>query len=368
MKSFVIPLIILMAFALIPALSNAQTDQPSAANTLLSQPLIREGDMAVELAEGLKVGVPKNEAEAEDELSSIGISPRNGWIADYPATPDIIGELQAAISAAADSGKLGVAKDAALKKFQGIISGDNLPVSPDFSGNGSVDTMAPNYPDTTAMDNYYSSEGPPVVTYYAPPPDDAYLYTWVPYPFWWTDVWFPGFFVLADFNVSIHGHGHHHHGHDGFITNHFRDRATGGITRIDPANRSRGGTIRAGGGTGWSSPSSRSGAKAISDKNLERSGSAGANRESRGYGVTQNPAGTRTSAYEHSVNSQSQHAASDRGFQSRTSAGQVTGGGNRGGSPGMAGGSARSGGGGSSSGFGGGARGGGGGFHGGGRR
>ena len=119
MKGLLISLIILMAFALIPILSNAQTDQPSAQNTLLSQPLIREGDLAVELAGGLKVGAPKNEAEAEDALSAAGISPSNGWIADYPATPDIIGELQASISGAADSGKLGVGKDAASENISG---------------------------------------------------------------------------------------------------------------------------------------------------------------------------------------------------------------------------------------------------------
>jgi len=342
-----------MAFAFIPTLSYAQDDQPSAANTLLSQALIREGDLAIDMAEGLKVGAPKNEAEAEDELSSIGISPRNGWIADYPATPDIIGELQASISAAADSGKLGVGKDAALKTFQETISGDNLPITPDISGNGAAETAAPSYPDTTAIDNYYSSEGPPVVTYYAPPPDDAYLYTWVPYPFWWADFWFPGFFVLADFNVSIHGHGHHdhphHHGHDGFITNHFHDPATGRIARIDPANRFRGGAQAVIGG-GRERP-----VGAGAGREHPVSAGAGAGRELRGYGVTQNPAGTRSSAFEHSVNSQSERAASDRGFQSRTSAGQISGGGH-------VGGAARGGGGGVSRGGGGG----GGGFHGGG--
>lgn len=350
MKGLLISLIVLMlmAFALIPTLANAQDDQPSAANTLLSQALIREGDLAIELAEGLKVGTPKNEAEAEDELSSIGISPRNGWIADYPATPDIIGELQASISVAADSGKLAVGKDAALKTFKEITSGDNLPITPDISGSGAAETAAPSYPDTTAINNYYSTEGPPVVTYYAPPPDDAYLYTWVPYPFWWADFWFPGFFVLADFNVSIHGHGHHHHGHDGFITNHFHDPATGRIARIDPANRFRGGT------------------QAVVSGGREHpvAAGAGAGRELRGYGVTQNPAGTRSSAFEHSVNSKSEHAASDRGFQSRSSAGQVSGGGHVGGGSIGAGGGARGGGGGGVSHGGGG----GGGFHGGGGR
>ncbi|HXW68934.1 MAG TPA: hypothetical protein VEJ88_04950 [Dissulfurispiraceae bacterium] len=332
MKSLLIFLSILIAFALIPALSNAQTDQPSAANTLLAPALIREGDLAVALAEGLKLGAPKNEAEAEDELNSAGISPRNGWIADYPATPDIIGELQASISAAADSGKLGVGREAALKTFQQVLSGDNLPVNADLTGNGPAETAAPNYPDTSAIDNYYADEGPPVVSYYAPPADYAYLYSWVPYPFWWEDFWFPGFFVLSDFNVRVHGH----HGHDVFITNHFHDTRTGSISRIDPANRFHGGTV----GTVWSSPSARSG--------------VGAGREYRGYGVSHNPAGTRSSAFEHSVNSQAEHAASDRGFQSRSSAGQISGGGHGGGSPRASGGDYRGGGGG------------GGGFHGGG--
>jgi len=329
MKSLLIFLSILMAFALIPTLSNAQTDQPSAANTLLSPALIREGDLAVSLAGGLKLGSPQNEAEAEDELNAAGISPRNGWIADYPATPDVIGELQASISGAADAGKLGVGKEAALKTLQQILSSDNLPVNPDLSSNGPAETSAPDYPDTTAVDNYYADEGPPVVTYYAPPSDYAYLYSWVPYPFWSEDFWFPGFFVLADFNVRVHGH----HGHDVFITNHFHDNRTGSISRIDPANRFRGGTV-------WSGTSVRSG--------------VGAGREYRGYGVSQNPAGTRSSAFEHSVNSQAEHAASDRGFQSRSSAGQISGGGHGGGSPRVSGGSARGGGGG------------GGGFHGGG--
>jgi len=324
-----------MAFALIPNVSTAQSDQPSSANTLISQALIREGDLAVELAEGLKVGAPKNEAEAEDELNSAGISPRNGWIADYPATPDIIGELRVSIVAAADSGKLGVGKDAALKTFQEILSGDNLPVTPDVSGSGPPETSVPNYPDSAALNNYYTNEGPPVVTYYAPPPDDAYLYNWVPYPFWWADFWFPGFFVLADFNVRVHGPHHgHHHGHDGFITNHFHDPRTGRIARIDPANRFGGGRRV------FSAPPARS--------------AAGAGREFRGYGVAQNPVGTRSSAFEHSVNSQAEHAASDRGFQSRSSAGQISGGAHGGGS-------FRGGGGGAHSG-------GGGGFHGGGGR
>ena len=348
MKNLFILLMILMAFAVMPELSCAQTDQQATARSPISQPLIREGALAVTLAGDLKVGTTENEAEAEDLLSAVGIAPNNGWIADYPVTPDIIGELQTAISQAASSGKLGMGEDAALKAFQSAGSGYGLPVKPDTSGNVVGDVSPPGYYDSTIEDNYYSNEGPPVVTYYTPPVDYAYLYTWVPYPFWGWDFWFPGFFVLADFNVGVHWHDHGHD-HEGFISNHFHDSRTGRITRIDPANRFRGGTLPPGGRTGWNSSAARSGAQAVFDRSRERTGGAG--NQFRGYGgVTQNSVGTRSSAFEHSVNSRSEHAASDRGFQSRSSAGHITSGGHGGGSSI----GARSGGGG--------------GFHGGGRR
>ena len=51
----------------------------------------------------------------------MGIAPRNGWIADYPLTPDIIGELRSAIGVALDSGKLAMNKDEALMAVQVLI-------------------------------------------------------------------------------------------------------------------------------------------------------------------------------------------------------------------------------------------------------
>ena len=88
----------------------------------VEQGLVREGSLAMKLAEALKIGEVKSEAEAESRLAQIGIAPRNGWIADYPVTPDVIGELQNAIGAAADSGKLVMKKDEAIKTFQGLIA------------------------------------------------------------------------------------------------------------------------------------------------------------------------------------------------------------------------------------------------------
>jgi hypothetical protein len=335
----------LMVFVLTPVLSNAQVDQTSTTSPPLSQPLIREGTLAMKLAEGFKVGAPANEAEAESMLNAAGIAPRNGWIADYAVTPDIVVELQTAVSQAAESGKIAAEKDAALKTFQDVITEFGLSVKAGTSGQGAGETSAPNYPDSTVINNYYYNEGPPVVTYYAPPPDFAYLYVWVPYPFWWWNFWFPGFFVLSDFDVRVHGHGHGE-----FISNHFRDFRTGRISRIDPANRFHGRTFRNRESTGWASPSARRGAEAIFNRNrdfttgrgnrtsvspqgnrlapsnLGRTRTGGARSEFRGYGA-RTYTGTRSSAFEHSTNSRFERSASERGFQSRSGAGYISGGG-----------------------------------------
>jgi len=87
----------------------------------IQQKLAREGFFAMKLAEALKVGEVKSEAEAESKLASVGISPKNGWIADYPLTPNVISELKNAIGEAADSGKIAMKKDEALKVFQDLI-------------------------------------------------------------------------------------------------------------------------------------------------------------------------------------------------------------------------------------------------------
>ncbi len=324
-----------MVFVSIPALANAQTDQPPTGPPL-SQALVREGDFALSLADSLRLGTA-NETEAESALSAIGIAPRNGWIADYPVTPDIIGELQSALSDAADSGRLAMGKDEALAAFQNVIDQYDLNVRMDTSGRDVGDTSGTEYPDASVMNDYYYDEGPPVVTYYAPPPDYAYLYTWVPYPFWWWSYWFPGFFVLVDFDVKAdhhghgdgHDHGHHeHHGGEGSVSNHYRDPGTGNMVRVDPTNRFRGGTFSGRAGSRWQSPSARSGAKAIVSPRRVPSGGVSTGttgRNYRGYGVSRSAVGTRSSAFDRSVNSRVERSSSSRGYQSRSSAGQVRG-------------------------------------------
>ena len=311
-----------MAVAMLSILAHAQTGPPLSTNgSPISQPLIREGTLAVKLAGDLKLGITENEAEAEELLSAAGIIPRNGWIADYPVTPDIVGELQAAVAEATDSRKVSLDKIAAMQALQNAVSSFMLPLTPDTSGRMLDDMSAPNYPDSTVENDYYNSAGPPAVTYYAPPDDYAYMYDWVQYPFWWSNFWFPGFFVLTDFHIRVHWHDHGRE-HEGFVSNHFRDPRTGGISRIAPANRFSGGTSPAMGRAGLTNPAVGDRARTFSDRSRALTGPPPA-REFRGYGSTSSPEGARSSAFHQSVNRQVEHAASDRGFQSRSSAGQT---------------------------------------------
>ena len=81
------------------------TDQMSANNPPVGQPLIPEGVFAVQLVEALRIGQTQDEAQAESMLSAVGIEPKNGWIAGYPVTPPIIGEIEKGVAGAADAGK-----------------------------------------------------------------------------------------------------------------------------------------------------------------------------------------------------------------------------------------------------------------------
>ena len=112
--------------------ANPQCDRPPVRGWYYSQSeqtgprktersLIREGFFAVKLAETLKLGPVKSEAEAENMLALVGILPKNGWIADYPVTPDILEELQNAIAVAADSGKIAMNKSEAIKVFEDLV-------------------------------------------------------------------------------------------------------------------------------------------------------------------------------------------------------------------------------------------------------
>ena len=208
-------------------------------------PLVREGDFAMKLAVALNIGQPQNEAEAESMLGAAGIAPRNGWMADYPVTPDIIGEMRDAVGYAAQAKTIQMDKDKAIQTLESVLASTDITMTPAPAGPPSdsitagtpqsAEEGAPEYPDQSVVGDYYADEGPPILTYYAPPPDYYYLYEWVPYPFWWGGFWFGGFFILNDF------HRHHHHGH--FISNHFNDVNSHRVFRIDPRARFNGRTF-----------------------------------------------------------------------------------------------------------------------------
>jgi hypothetical protein len=246
----------------------------------IGQTLVREGDFAIKLAEVLKVGQAQSEAEAENTLASAGIAPKNGWIADYPVTPDIIGELQNVVGAAADSGKLAMKKDEAMKVFQDLVAQQGFPVRSDegqYAGIEQPDAgVAPlqNYPEyyePSEINNYYYNQGPPIVSYYPPPQDYDYLYAWVPYPFLYGRFWFPGFFILNDFHRPIYGRGG-----PCFVSNHYRDHGSHRVRTVDPVTRHNGRAFRGEGdlshGRGFHSAEARNGAASIYGRSYERSG------------------------------------------------------------------------------------------------
>jgi hypothetical protein len=257
---------------------NAQQGEAATQAPPIAQTLIREGDFAVKLAEVLKMGQAKGEAEAESMLATVGIVPKNGWIADYPMTPIVIGEVRNAVVAAGASKKLPVGKDEALQAFEDLTVEFGLAVAPGPYAESQPPTSN-EYVPPPVINEYYYDEGPPVVTYYPPPWNYYYLYAWVPYPFWCSGFFFPGFFILNDFHIHD-GHGHHgdyHHGHH-LISNHFMDPKTHASLRVDPTMRTRGtAATSTSGGTrshGFASSEAIRGAASISNRSLANARSA----------------------------------------------------------------------------------------------
>ena len=217
----------MLIFLALPGASSGQTGLPPIAG-----PLIREGELALRLQPALGLGIGADEVTAETVLGEAGVTPRNGWIADYPATPDVVGELRISIRDAADGGRLNMNRDQATSQLDYIMAGVNLAVTPYGDGGVYAAQDAYRYPDATALSDYYYAEGPPVYTYYVPPADYYSLYGFVPYPFLYSGFWFPGFFVLRDFHRTIYVKGRPFH-----CSNHFRDGRYHRVVRIDPVAR-----------------------------------------------------------------------------------------------------------------------------------
>ena len=224
--------------------SQAQESPP------VAQPLVREGDFAIKLAATLDIGTPTDEAVAEDMLAKAGVAPLNGWISDYPVTPQIIGQLHDSIAKAAAEGKLPMTSDEATRGLASLAQQANLP-TPAGPGNASNTPQSPEEASNpTVINNYYYDEGPPIVTYYPPPYDYFYLYDWVPYPVWWFGFWFPGFYICHNFTTTVFVSSPFFVNRTGFVnrravvSNHVIDPVTRTVLRVDPVTRTSAGTIQ----------------------------------------------------------------------------------------------------------------------------
>ena len=343
---FFASIIAIMALIFSP---HAVAEEPNAPP--IAQPLVREGEFARQLVEALRMTPAQSEAEAESILTAVGIAPQRGWIADYPVTPIGVVEIEKGVASAADTGKLGMSKEEALravgdlkiKMGLNVVMGDvSRPSGQALPGSYPADTLIYKYidkvgvvnytdryetipeeyrnqletirgsvqpppynepdaedpeteghtyaadPEPEVINNYYIEEGPPVVTYY-PPPDAYYgIYSWVPYPFWYSGFFFSGFFILRDFHRPIFFH------KKSFVVSnqlfdHHRKR---GIT-VDPHKRILGETIvskgaRSGGGSGREGTRDRGsthGNAGLMPNRLERDGGTDTSAfQSRGSG------------------------------------------------------------------------------------
>jgi len=326
--------LIVMAMALglvlTPFVAYAQSEQAATKGPPISQQLVPEGDFALKLATVLKLGTPTTEAQAEDMLATVDIAPKNGWIADYPMTPIIIGQVRNAVVAAAALNKLSMGKDEALQAFDGLTGEFGLALSPGLEQYAEDQPPSGSeYLPPSAIDDYYHNEGPPVLTYYPPPWDYFYLYGWVPYPFWYAGFFFPGFFILNDF----HYHGYYHGGHH-LISNHFVDPATRASLRVDPTARTAGTAAQTSGGTGsrtFASTEAQRGATSIlnrsaNSRTLSQPGNTG--RQYRGF---QNPSTGSSRSYSRSFSNLSGRSFSAPSTGRRSSFGGYRGGSSSGG-------------------------------------
>ena len=225
---------------LTPAAAFTQQERLIQGAPPVEQPLVSEGEFALSLEAALGFNSTGDVVEAETTLGNLGIAPRNGWIDEYPVTPDIIIELKGGLMTAINAGTLELGMDEALQRFDDVVAGFGLlirPYTPGSAYNPSMDSCA-TYPNPAMVQNSYTAAGTPIVTYYCPPPDYYAMYAWVPCPFWWSDLWFPGFFILRDFHKVVHVHDK-----VVVIRNHFNDQQHPRAYRIDPAERFKGKTF-----------------------------------------------------------------------------------------------------------------------------
>jgi len=210
----------------------------------VAQPMVRQGDLVIGMAEALNLGTFENETEAEKKLVDVNVTPKEGWKLDYPVSPSIIGELRESIIRSIRENRLPLSEDEALSAFDVLIAEFGLPVWKDTEENYAMSQPTiedDQYVDSNEIDGYYSKYGPPLVTYYSPPWKYYDDYTWIHYPFWYGRFRFSGFFLLHDHHPSfsiIFTHRHFRkrpfkiiHRHRPGIGVHFRHSTKFGIKR-----------------------------------------------------------------------------------------------------------------------------------------
>jgi hypothetical protein len=224
--------LLLYPFAAIAADYGSQPSQEQQVPPV-AQTLVREGDFAIKLAAELDLGNPSDEATAEDMLTAAGVVPANGWLSDYPMTPEIIGQLKDAVSKAATEGKLHMNADGAVKSLYSLAAQMNLP-TPAGTGSEAQEGSQQTPQNPSVVNNYYYDQGPPVITYYPPPYDYWYLYHWVPYPVFWFGYWFPGYYICHNFTTVVVSPVFFNRR---IVTNHVIDPVTRRVAIVDPVTR-----------------------------------------------------------------------------------------------------------------------------------
>jgi hypothetical protein len=220
---------------LVPPEIQAHSRKPDAELPPVAQNLVRQGTFAVRLLTSLGMGKSGDEPAAERRLGESGIAPRNGWVADYPVTPDIVGELRKSVTTAVGAGGVKLERDDALKRFADVAAGFDLSV--DAEPDGGTGTAYGQHPEQNSIVAFFATVGPPVVTYYEPPPDYEHLYCLVPYTFRSRGASFHGFFILKQFHRTIF-----ESGSVKFVTNSFHVFKSHRVFRIDPVARFSGKT------------------------------------------------------------------------------------------------------------------------------
>jgi hypothetical protein len=245
------------ALLIIPVSGSAAWTPEDERMSAVSPAVVREGELALRMTEVLGLGRAWGEAGAESALAAAGIAPRNGWIADYPVTPDVLGELLESVALAAKAGSIPLLPDDAVTAFIGLALELGLPLPGDSAYAYGYDGYYPANGaacDAAIVERYYEryyAIGPPVISYCHPPARWAGLYYRVPFRFWLLGIRWSHYYILRDFHIVVHtGHRYYRQpvlvGYAAVrtavagpkvISNHVRDNVSGEVRRIAPLTR-----------------------------------------------------------------------------------------------------------------------------------